>query len=112
MTKPDPRPGPKGSLEISTHRDDREAVVRCIGELDLATSPRLDEAVQAASGSPRVVIDCSDLGFIDSTGVRTILRAIDRLEKESTEWKIVPGDALRRVSSALGLDAAIGLNGH
>lgn len=104
-------PRPIGALEIQVEQNQGETTIRCTGELDLATASRLEEAIDQSSNAERVVIDCSKLAFIDSTGVRTILRAIDRLEKGSTQWKIVPGDALRRVSSALGLDAAIGLNG-
>jgi anti-sigma B factor antagonist len=106
-----PHPGgAAGALDLAVERSNGSTVIRCTGELDLATSPRLDEAVQDLNEGS-VVIDCSRLAFIDSTGVRTLLRAVDRLGKASVDWKIVPGDALRRVSSALGLDAAIGLNG-
>lgn len=107
-----PRPGhPAGALDVAVERGKDSTVIRCIGELDLATSPRLEEAVQGVAG-PKVVIDCSKLVFIDSTGVRTLLRAVDRLVEASVAWQIVPGDALRRVSSALGLDSAMGLNGE
>lgn len=104
-----PTPGAAGSLDIHVERATDATVVHCAGELDLATSPRLEEAVDQATHGKRLVIDCSKLAFIDSTGMRTLLRAVDRLNKASIGWEIVPGDALRRVSKTLGLDAAIGL---
>jgi anti-anti-sigma regulatory factor len=37
-----------------------------VGELDIATAPTLDAALFGLSGD--VIVDCADLGFIDSAG--------------------------------------------
>lgn len=68
-------------LGIESRREPGAAVIRLRGELDLAGAPRLAEAVreQARDGEP-VVLDMSEVTFIDSTGVRTLLdaaRAVD-----------------------------------
>jgi anti-anti-sigma factor len=51
------------------------SVIAVVGELDLTTTARWDEDVQAASQrSPAVVLDLSRVRFVDSAGVRTLFR--------------------------------------
>ncbi len=47
------------------------------GELDIATAPQLQQALdeQLAAGS-LVVLDLSNVGFVDSSGLATILAAV------------------------------------
>lgn len=54
-------------------------VIPC-GELDLATVPALERAVQRAvdGGAATVVLDLRRLGFVDSTGLRLILEQTRR----------------------------------
>src|SRR3954466_11107723 len=59
-------------------------VVALRGELDVATIPSLDEALSVAArveGRPRVLMDLSEVTFIDSTALMrllTVLRELDR----------------------------------
>lgn len=66
-----------GGLRIT--RSDAPGVImlRLQGELDLASAPDLSAAVQEAfvDAPQPVVLDMSGVGFIDSTGVRTLLEA-------------------------------------
>src|SRR5258706_1782101 len=63
--------------------DGNDPVVRINGEVDLATAPmlraRLDEAVSNAARR-RVTVDCANLAFIDSSGLRVLVEAADRLK--------------------------------
>jgi anti-sigma B factor antagonist len=99
-----PRPGGSaGSLDVLVERQvDDETIIRCSGELDLATSPRLEEAVEQA-GTSRITIDCSKVTFIDSSGVRLLLRAALHLDRGGVAWEIVPSEALLRVAAVLGV---------
>ena len=45
------------------------------GELDLATAPRLDEALAGARRPSVVVVDLSGCTFLDSAGIRTLVGA-------------------------------------
>src|SRR4051812_20632731 len=53
------------------------AVVRLIGELDLATSSEFDDTMRSLQldGRPHVILDLSGLAFMDSTGLRAIVNA-------------------------------------
>jgi anti-anti-sigma factor len=50
------------------------------GELDLATTPKLEDEVNKAllGGARMVEIDLANLGFIDSTGLRLFLQLNER----------------------------------
>lgn len=72
--------------------------VAVTGDLDLATSPQLERAFSAALElSDSWVIDLREVGFIDSCGMRALLRARrDALRREGT-LTVRPGtDAMMR----------------
>lgn len=58
------------------------------GELDIATAPRLEEAVREvlADAPERLVIDLRKLSFLDSSGLRQFIVLAGRAEKEG--WKL------------------------
>ena len=66
-----------GSLELRSERNDDEQVIALAGELDLDGAQRVREALQRAEAANvrRIVLDLSDLEFIDSNGIRLILEA-------------------------------------
>jgi anti-anti-sigma factor len=50
-------------------------VIAIRGELDLATAGETERAAQSAAGRPGpLLLDLSDCGFVDSTGLRFVLR--------------------------------------
>lgn len=77
-------------------REQHEIVsMSLVGELDLATASRLEsELRRVESGRPRIlVIDMSDLRFIDSTGLRLIIGADARAREDGRRMALVPGPA-------------------
>lgn len=56
------------------------ALVRLVGELDLATVPCAEDAIARAErgGLPLLEVDLSTLVFMDSTGLRLMLRTRGR----------------------------------
>ena len=65
-------------LNISSTLHDAGRVLALHGEIDMATEHSFQEAVtQALTTQPfgRVVLDCADLRFIDSSGLRVLIRA-------------------------------------
>lgn len=103
-----PRPGRPADLEVTVSGGDNGAVVRCAGELDLATCRLLEEALDGL-GASDVTIDATGLQFIDSTGIRLLLRAGSRLDRAGVEWRILPGNVLLRVAAILGVHDALRL---
>lgn len=69
---------------------EREGVVRVRGELDVATAPSLEKLLLRPREAGEVVhLDLSDLGFMDSTGLRVLLRAQQAAERGGWEVLLV-----------------------
>lgn len=74
-------------------QDGDTAIVELHGELDLASSPAFSaqlEQTEAAAPST-IVIDLSELAFMDSTGLRSILMARERCDEQGRRFAVVPG---------------------
>lgn len=72
-------------------------LVRIIGELDLGSVPNAEAAIMRAegSGAATLEIDLSTVEFLDSTGLRMLVRAQDRADAAGRSLR------LRRGSSAV-----------
>jgi anti-sigma B factor antagonist len=68
-------------LELRHGATESEFTIVVAGEIDMANAPRLrellDEAIQAGGNS--VVLDCTDLDFLDSSGIGVLVAARQRL---------------------------------
>jgi anti-sigma B factor antagonist len=69
-----------GELAVRRQRGADMLILSLSGELDIATSDLLDRELHAAeaTGPQRVVVDLAGLQFIDSIGLRTLVRAHER----------------------------------
>jgi anti-anti-sigma factor len=78
-------------FEIDSHVKADSARLTLSGELDIATVPRLEEAVASvlAQGARRVVIDLSPLAFVDSSGLRMLIAFHDRAAAEGWSLALV-----------------------
>jgi anti-sigma B factor antagonist len=67
-------------LELSTREDRGWTVVTARGQLDVATAPRLRQAMVEAQygGAIRVVLDLDGIEFLDSMGLGVIVGALKR----------------------------------
>jgi anti-anti-sigma factor len=77
------------------------------GELDLSTVGKVQEEIQqAADRGPRLlVLDLSQLTFLDSTGLRCLVKADERAREEGWRLVVVKGpEAVHRVFSITRLD--------
>lgn len=92
---------------MTTHETDGTVVVHLSGDFDLiAVEPfgvEVDRA--AAMAGERVVIDLRDLAFIDSSGLRSVLAAHQKLAAAGASVKFLrPPDRLWRVFTVTGTD--------
>ena len=87
-------------------------VVVAVGEIDMATAPRLWEALAPLieAGHREVVLDMAAVEFIDSQGIATIVRAHKRLAPEGGTVVIrAPRAQARKVFEVTGLTHLIQL---
>jgi anti-anti-sigma factor len=98
---------PPDSFFCESGRAGATAWVRPVGELDLDTAPRLEEELTTvrAQGDSRLVLDLRGLTFMDSTGLRLVIRWDGVARDEGFEFAIVPGpDVVQRVIRLTGMD--------
>jgi anti-anti-sigma factor len=80
-------------LEIGTASADGGTVLTLAGELDIASAPALERALDefGASLPRRLVIDLRQVTFMDSTGLRALLLARQRAADGDHELLLRPG---------------------
>src|SRR5918999_5498285 len=75
-------------------------LVVATGELDMSATPRLSTVLAMACASPggRLVLDLSEVSFVDSTALGTILKAAAQLDEAGTNLAVVaPEGPVRRL---------------
>ena len=67
------------------------SVIRVFGELDLATSPALEQELARVGGEepPLIVVDLAELEFMDSTGLSVLVRAHQRAEETGQRFGLI-----------------------
>ena len=89
-------------MPFTVRCDDRGAwrVLAVHGEIDMASAPALRQEVvrEVADGSRKLIIDLSDVDFIDSIGLGVLVGALKRVRTHDGELELVcPSRRLRRV---------------
>jgi anti-anti-sigma factor len=98
------------SFSVTLSTDGQSARIALKGELDLAGRERVEHALEQAEGLPvaLVVLDLSELTFIDSTGLEVILRAARRA-RESRRRLVVarPSLYIRKLLQLTAIDQTL-----
>ena len=81
---------------------DGSAVVRVVGEIDIATADAVRTAISGAMdhNPSRLVIDMGAVSFMDSSGIAVLLEAAQRTDAVLIRR---PSNAVRRVIETTGL---------
>ena len=101
--------GPAPFSVAVDHTGDR-TVITVGGELDLATAPRLEEALlPPLDGGAAVALDLRELEFMDSTGVRVIVAAHLSSQEHDGALTVcaIPGGPVARILEISGLDTVL-----
>ena len=80
-------------FRVEVRNADATAVISVSGELDLASSPALEEELErvAQSDAQVVIVDLRNLEFMDSTGLSVLVRAHQRAEEDGRRLGLVNG---------------------
>jgi anti-sigma B factor antagonist len=86
---------PATPFEINVVRDRESATVTLAGELDIATVPRVEEAIEATLTDELQVltVDLSGLRFVDSSGLRLFIVLDQRAAEQGWELRLLRPDA-------------------
>jgi anti-anti-sigma factor len=78
--------------------------VKLTGEFDIAGRDLADEVLARADGAKKIVLDLSELEFIDSMGIHFVVTAHQAAEAEGREFAIVRGGPeVDRIFELVGL---------
>jgi len=71
--------------------DDSFLVMKVIGEMDIYTSPRflLAMSEQITCGKRRVLLDISELEYLDSTGLGAIAKSLRKLQQRGGDLRFL-----------------------
>src|SRR3954468_10007518 len=94
------------TLTWDTERRGADLNLTLEGELDLASSQRLEEELMRLEGEapPLITLDLRGVTFIDSTGLSALINADGRARKAARGLRIVAGEGpARRILRTVGL---------
>jgi anti-sigma B factor antagonist len=93
-------------FRLEVRNQGQTMVIALSGELDLASSPALQEELDrvATSDAQLLIIDLRDLDFMDSTGLSVLVRAHQRIEEQGRQLAMVKGpQQVQRLLSLTGV---------
>ena len=78
-------------MDVNTDRRDDHSVVSVTGEVDLYSSPGMREALLAciAKKTPMVLVELSGVSYMDSSGIATLVEALQQMRDQSGRLVLV-----------------------
>jgi anti-sigma B factor antagonist len=101
---------PQLDATVATSRlDDGTHVLAVRGELDLYSTPQLTAELETIAGEPtNVVVDLTEVSFMDSTALGAILLASRRLRDANRRLALVsPVAATTKLLTMVGIDRVV-----
>ncbi len=99
-----------GQLSVRSRRDGDAHTIALAGEMDLANAPDVErELIRAeATNATQIVMDLSELTFMDSTGIRLLITAHARSRADADRLVLVrPPARVLRVLTIAGVDGLL-----
>lgn len=84
--------------------------MRLSGDLDVSTASAMRRALRQAECLPvrTVLVDVSRLGFLDATGLGTLVGGYRRLRDQDVRLRLIhASESIRRVVSLIGFEAVL-----
>jgi anti-sigma B factor antagonist len=93
-------------LDPASESSDSWPVLRVFGEVDIQTSPILDEELRrvVGEGVSSIIVDLSEVTFLDSTGLSVLIAGLKRCQNARGDLRLVsPRSNVRKVLEITGL---------
>lgn len=94
-------------LVVDSKTEGTTAILTVGGEIDLFTAPKLRERLSGTidEGFASVVVDLEGVGFMDSTGLGTLVGGLKRVkERDGSMALVCTNRSVLRILSITGLD--------
>ncbi len=102
--------GTMGRLRVYTRVQGESHAIFLSGEVDVSSSQLLEQAVveACAAGAKEVVLDMGGIEFMDSTGLRAILRGKTLCEEKDCDYRVTPAQRpVERTLAVTGVRAKL-----
>ena len=97
-------------IDVHVAAVDGHAVVAVAGEIDPVTAAVFWRGIESGlDQSDRLVIDLRDTSFIDSSGIKVLIRAFKRVGQVPEALVVQPSAVAQRVLAVAGLDTIFGI---
>ena len=99
----------RASVSVPESAGAAYSVVVLAGEVDATNSDELYGVLESVvTQQPRLlIVDMSELSFMDSTGLRVLIVAGALCEETGHELRIIPGEDIQRILEISGLDRVL-----
>lgn len=94
------------SIDIKTEREGDTVIFRLRGSFDIATAPSVRAALTAASGDGKhaIVVDLTNVEFLDSTGLGALIGGHRRASENGGQVRLAVADGpISRLLNITGL---------
>jgi anti-sigma B factor antagonist len=91
-------------MEIEkSYQDGDVAVLRLVGRLNMVAAPRLKSDIDqtVTEGRPRIVVDLSEVSFMDSSGLGTLIAGLKKARQAGGDVRIT--GVTQQVATVLAL---------
>ncbi|MGA9943733.1 MAG: STAS domain-containing protein [Candidatus Cybelea sp.] len=97
------------SIDLKTEGGGETLILKLRGSLDLATAPTIRAALGEATekGSQRLIVDLTQLEFLDSTGLGVLIGAHRRAAERGGSFRLIVKDG--PISRLLNITGLIGV---
>jgi anti-sigma B factor antagonist len=92
---------------IRLHHDHDEGVATLYlsGDIDLYAGDKVDQTLAAVAADGQIIVECADVEFIDSSGLRALMFHWRRLHEAGGRLRVRdPSSAVRRVIELFGVE--------
>jgi anti-sigma B factor antagonist len=100
-------------LNLTAREQDGVSILAVKGEIDIYTASALDERLSGliAEGAYRLVVDLTEVDFLDSTGLGVMVKTLKRVrEHDGSLDVVVSNDRILKVFRITGLDQVVPLH--
>jgi anti-sigma B factor antagonist len=97
---------PTPELQLHTEQTPTETIFRCVGRINSSTSSLLHSSVrQAISAKKPIILDLSNVSYMDSSGLGTLVRLWVSAHREGCEIKLISlSDRVKELLHLTSLD--------
>lgn len=101
------------NLLVNTLEEKNKRIIQLSGEIDVYTAPLFKETLSRFSAEKGVdiIIDLSDVNYIDSTGLGVFIGGLKDTDKNNNKLRVLGArERVARLFSITGLDEIIDIN--